>query len=138
VTELASAESAAGPSAAGSVVLDIGAGTGALVLFAPAQLDGAEIEISAAGESDGRRTHSRVRKRGCGGSAGSGGLPHASPGAGPGGDSASYAAVYPGLAAGTYTIWRDAQTPAGTVVIGGGQVTTWHWPSAAAAGKGGR
>jgi hypothetical protein len=39
--------------------------------------------------------------------------------------------VYSGLAAGTYTIWRDRQTPAGTVAIGGGQVTTWHWPAAA-------
>ncbi|HUZ54558.1 MAG TPA: hypothetical protein VMU94_18790 [Streptosporangiaceae bacterium] len=74
---------AAGPSAAGSVVLDIGAGTGALVLFAPAHLDGVAIEISAAEEPVARRTHSRVRKRGCGGSAGSGGPPDTGPGAGP-------------------------------------------------------
>ncbi len=167
MTQPAAVHHAVGPSAAGSVMLDIGAGTGALVLFAPAHLDGAEIEISAAGESDARRTHSRVRQRGCGGSGASGGVPDAGrgggsggvpgagrgggsggvPGAGRGGGSgggpdagrgggiASYAAVYPGLAAGTYTIWLDAQTPAGTAVICGGQVTTWRWPAAAVLGS---
>lgn len=164
MTGHAEAYDAAGPSAAGSVVLDIGAGTGALVLFAPAHLDGVEIEISVADEPDARRTHSRIRKRGCGGSAGSGGPPDASPASGPGagpaggpgpgagpragpgpgpaagpqaglsGGSASYAAVYPGLAAGTYTIWRDTQTSAGKVVIAGGQVTTWQWPATAGNG----
>jgi len=145
VTESAEAYEAAGPSAAGSVVLDIGAGMGALVLFAPAHLDGVEIEISAAEDQTARRTHSRVRKRGV--SAGSGGRPEDGPaggaGGGPasgaggrpasaaGGGPASYAAVYPELAAGTYTIWRGKQTSAGTVVIGGGQVTTWHWPATA-------
>ena len=37
---------AAGPSGPGSVVLDIGPGTGALVLYTPPACDGAEIEIS--------------------------------------------------------------------------------------------
>ena len=129
MTEPADAGNAAGPSAAGSVVLDIGSGTGALVLFAPACLDGAEIEISVAEDPVGRRTHSRVRKRDGTGAAASGGRPGTRPGAGPGG-SVSYAAVYPGLVAGTYTIWRDTHTPAGTVEIGGGQVTTWHWSTA--------
>ena len=40
----------------------------------------------------------------------------------------SYAAVYPGLAVGTYTVWRDHDTPAGTVTIDGGQVTRYRWP----------
>jgi hypothetical protein len=109
-------------------VLDIGADTGALVLIAPARLGGAEIEISVADDPVARRTHSRVRRREC---AGSGGQPGTGSGGALGGDSVSYAAVYSGLAAGTYTIWRDRQTPAGTVAIGGGQVTTWHWPAAA-------
>ena len=128
MTEPADAGNAAGPSAAGSVVLDIGSETGALVLLAPAWLDGAEIEISVAEDPVGRRTHSRVRKRHAAGAAASDG-PGTRPGAGPGG-SVSYAAVYPGLVAGTYTIWRDTRTPAGTVEIGGGQVATWHWPTA--------
>jgi hypothetical protein len=39
-----------------------------------------------------------------------------------------YAAVYPGLAAGDYTIWRDATTAAGDITISGGQVTSCQWP----------
>ena len=40
----------------------------------------------------------------------------------------SYAAVYPGLAVGTYTVWRDHDTPVGTVTIDGGRVTRYRWP----------
>jgi hypothetical protein len=43
------------------------------------------------------------------------------------GGSVRYAAVYPGLAAGDYTIWRDASTPAGSVTIDGGAVTSYDW-----------
>ena len=39
-------ESAAGPSGPGTVVLELGADVGALVLYTPAGLDGREIEIS--------------------------------------------------------------------------------------------
>src|SRR5580704_18173998 len=89
-----------GPSGAGSVVLDT-----------PAELAGREIEVSpASGGPDAHRTHSLVRERRTG--AGT-----------------SYAAVYPGLAAGDYTVWRDALTPAGTVTIDGGRVTRYRWPS---------
>jgi hypothetical protein len=130
VTQTADAGNAVGPSAAGSVVLDIGSETGALVLFAPACLDGAEIEISVAADPVARRTHSRVRRRDCAGSADPAGRADTGPGSSPGRSSVSYAAVYPGLVAGTYTIWRDTRTPAGTVEIGGGQVATWHWPTA--------
>jgi hypothetical protein len=38
-----------------------------------------------------------------------------------------YAAVYPGLLAGAYTIWGD-EGPAVTAVITGGQVTSCSWP----------
>src|SRR5260221_7850521 len=55
------------------------------------------------------RTHSRVRQR------------HT-----PGG--IQYAAVYPGLAAGEYLVWRDTTTSAMIVTIAGGQVTTAYWP----------
>ena len=104
------------------VVLDIGGDVGALILYAPAELSGTEIEISGTGPRTHSRTHSIVRERNVGGrSAGR----HAAS-AGPG-DTAVYAAVYPGLPAGDYTIWRDAQTPAGTVRVEGGQVANWLW-----------
>jgi hypothetical protein len=102
-------ESAAGPTGPGTVILDLGADVGALILYTPAALDGAEIEISRDDEPHAHRTHSRVRPRP---------MAHAT----------KYAAVYPGLAAGPYTIWRDHHTPAATVAITGGQVTTCHWP----------
>jgi hypothetical protein len=101
----------AGPSGPGSVVLDLGEGVGALVVEAPPELSGREIEISASGGvwSGGRRTHSLVRERRT--AAGT-----------------SYAAVYPGLPAGRYLIWRHADTPAGEVTIDGGTVTRFRWP----------
>jgi hypothetical protein len=117
-----SGHGADGPSGPGSVVLDIGPGTGALVLYAPPDLDRAEIEISPAGDPHAPRTHSAVRRRLT--SARAGPDPSAA-------EHVSYAAVYPALAVGSYTIWRDAGTPAGRVTIIDGQVTTWHWPAAA-------
>ena len=102
-------EFVSGPSSAGSVVLDLGAGIGALVLHAPAELAGREIEISPARDgATARRTHSLVRER--------------RTGAGQ-----SYAAVYPGLAVGDYTIWQDAVTPAATITVHSGQVTRYRW-----------
>ena len=107
-------ESAAGPSGPGTVVLELGADVGALVLYTPAELDGREIEISrddpdARDAQDARRTHSQVRPR------------HMAA-------VTRYAAVYPDLAAGTYTIWADEHRPAGRDVITGGLVTNWSWP----------
>jgi hypothetical protein len=102
-------EPAAGPSGPGTVVLNLGAGTGALILFTPASLAGAEIEISRGGEPGARRTHAQVR-------------PRQLPG------QTRYAAVYPDLPTGRYTIWRDPHTPAAAVTVAGGQVTSCHWP----------
>ena len=76
-------EAVAGPSGPGTVILELGAGMGVLVLFTPADMDGREIEISAEGSATGRRTHSRVRPR------------HIATGT-------RYAAVYPDLPAGPY------------------------------------
>lgn len=104
-------ESVAGPSGPGTVVLDVGGEVGALVLFTPAGLDGAEIEISRDDDPGARRTHSQVRQRRTT-------------------TATSYAAVYPGLPEGSYTIWRDRQDAACSVVITGGRVTTWSWPAA--------
>jgi hypothetical protein len=115
------AEPVLGPSRAGSVVLELGDTVGVLVLEATAELNGREIEISpvdgthqhdhdhAHGHAHAHRTHSMVRERGT--AAGT-----------------SYAAVYPDLAVGTYTVWRDHDTPVGTVTIDGGQVTRYRWP----------
>jgi hypothetical protein len=98
------------PSGIGTVLLDIGAGTGALILHAPAELNGVEIEISPNGVRDTARTHSRVRERRIA-------------------SAVRYAAVYPGVPAGSYTIWHDAVIPAATVTISGGTVTDCHWPA---------
>jgi hypothetical protein len=105
-------ESPQGPSTSGSVVLELGSGIGALVLHTPPELDGAEIEISQANQPDhppAKRTHSQVRQR-----------------ITPGGT--KFAAVYPNLSAGQYTIWQDATTPAITVTVDGGQITAAWWP----------
>ena len=103
------AEHVAGPSGPGTVVMELGAGVGALILYTPAGLDGEEIEISRDDDPAARRTHSQVRPRH---------LPAVT----------KYAAVYPGLAAGPYTLWRDERTPAVSVTITGGQITTCQWP----------
>ena len=107
-------ETVPGPSGPGSVVLEIGEGIGALVLDAPAGLIGREIEISPSG--GGRRTHSLGRARDTG-------------------QGTTYAAVYPGLAVGEYTVWLDDGTPAGKVTVRGGQVTRFRWPEVAPAGS---
>jgi hypothetical protein len=103
-------EHALGPSGPGTVVLDLGAGVGALVLYTTPDLDGREIEISRDDDPSGRRTHSQVRAR------------HLPAGT-------KHAAVYPGLPAGQYTLWAGDRDVAGTVVIAGGQVTNWSWPA---------
>ncbi|HEX4061641.1 MAG TPA: hypothetical protein VHY58_11555 [Streptosporangiaceae bacterium] len=98
------------PSGLGTVVLDIGASTGALILHTPAELDGREIEIGRTDVPGAARTHSQVRERRTGASV-------------------RYAAVYPELAAGDYTIWRDADTLLTGITIAGGRITTCHWPT---------
>ena len=103
-------EPIAGPSGPGTVVMELGGDIGALILYTPDDLDGREIEISRDDDPGRRRTHSQVRARH---------MPAVT----------RYAAVYPGLRAGAYTVWRDEVNPLGTVVISGGQVTSWSWPS---------
>jgi hypothetical protein len=102
-------EAVAGPTGPGSVVMELGAGIGALVLYTPPGLDGEEIEISRDDEPGAARTHSQVRARPLPGET-------------------RYAAVYPGLRAGHYTIWRDERNRAATVTVTGGQVSSCHWP----------
>jgi hypothetical protein len=99
------------PSRAGSVMLDLGKDIGALILDAPAELNGREIEISRADDGTGaRHTHSLVRDR-----VTDAGM--------------SYAAVYISLPAGDYVIWRDDDNPAGSVTVRGGQIAHFRWPT---------
>jgi hypothetical protein len=103
-------EPAAGPSGPGTVVMELGGDIGALILYTPASFYGREIEISRDDDPGARRTHSQVRRRDMA-------------------DATTYAAVYPDLLAGTYTIWTDEQNAAATVVITGGQIATCNWPA---------
>jgi len=105
------AEPNAGPSGSGTVVLELGPGAGALVLHAPADMNGTEIQISQPGGAGqhGHRTHSMVRPR------------HVASGT-------RYAAVYPGLPPGEYTIWAQDGSPAVTVTVAEGVATTASWP----------
>jgi hypothetical protein len=96
------------PSGQGTVVLNIGAGIGALVIHTPARLHGHEIEVSPV-EDGGRRTHAAVRARYVR-------------------DGVLYSVVIDSLPAGRYTVWRDPVTPMAEVVLGGGVVTEYEWP----------
>ena len=85
-----------------SVLLDIGDDVGALILYTPANLHGAEIEVSPLGlESQAARTHSAVLERSIKGRT-------------------VYAAVYPELAAGEYEVLCEGKP---TVRIVGGRVS---------------
>ncbi len=99
------------PSGPGTVLLDIGSGTGALIVYAPAEMAGQEIHVSPRHPAGSPRTHAVVRER----RVAAGGC---------------QAAVYPALPAGEYTIWRDARTAAGEVCVHGGEVAQYHWPPA--------
>ena len=87
-----------------AVVLDIGGDVGALVLYTGAGDDEAEIDISPGTDPAAPRSHNQVHPRRA-----------------PAG--VVYSAVYPALAAGEYTLWRDEHTPEATIIIRGGQVT---------------
>ncbi|TDU01718.1 hypothetical protein EDD99_0089 [Streptomyces sp. 846.5] len=94
------------PSRQGSVLLDIGAGTGALIIHTAAEHDGLEIHVSPQDRPD-QRTHSAVRPRH---------LP----------DHTAYAAVITPLPAGDYTVW-DGDHPHGIATITDGHVSDYPW-----------
>lgn len=94
------------PSHQGSVVLDIGAGTGALIIETAAEHDGLEIHVSPQDRPD-QRTHAAVRPRH---------LP----------DHTRYAAVITPLTAGDYTVW-DGDRPHGSVTVTDGLVSNYPW-----------
>ncbi len=96
----------------GPVLLDLGAGTGALVLLATPAMHGVEIEGSPVGR-DGDRTHVAVLPR-------------------PVGTTQVYAAVYPALAQGEWTVWSPDATDSAVLVaqVPDGGVAQATWPHA--------
>jgi hypothetical protein len=84
---------------AGRIVLDIGEGVGALIVYADSRLVGREIEVSPKGNSA-RRTHTEVLERRMGGRA-------------------AFAGVFPELPAGAYSIWRDVMTDQDITIVAG-------------------
>lgn len=106
-----------GPSESGSVLLDLGGNSGALIIHTGRELHGREIEISRADGVAGPRTHSAVRER------------HVC-------DGVRHSAVYPDLEAGRYTVWWDDHTSAGEISVTGGAIAEFVWPTSAPTGKG--
>ena len=87
-----------------SLVLDIGDGVGALILYADEGCLGLEIDITPVGQPQSHHTHTMIRRRRAV-------------------DREFVAGVYPELQAGTYTVWGTEGTALGEAVIAGGQVT---------------
>ncbi len=93
----------------GPVAVEVGEGLGAVVLWTTAQLAGLELDISAAGDPT-HRHHVAVLGRQ---------LPLGT----------RYAAVYPALAAGRYTIWHPDGQGQLDVEVPPGVVTEVSWPA---------
>ena len=85
------------------VMLDLGAGVGALVLHTGAELHGVEIEISPEGRDE-ERSHKQVHER-------------------PVAGRSVYGAVFDFLPAGDYTLWLDDQPVRRHVGVAGAAVT---------------
>ena len=99
------------PSGQGTVVLNIGAGVGALVIHMPGRLNGHEIEVSPV-RDPAVRTHAAVRARYVRGGV-------------------LWSVVIDSLPAGRYVVWRDPVTPLAEVDVAGGTVTEFRWPAPA-------
>jgi hypothetical protein len=91
------------------VVLDIGDGIGALIVHAGPELLGREVEASPVGHRW-LRTHTEILERRTNGTC-------------------SYAAIFPALPAGTYTIWRN-ERDADEVAVDGGSIVLLDWTAA--------
>jgi hypothetical protein len=90
-----------------AVLVDVGEHTGALVLKAPAEREGLEVEIHPVSDPS-RRTHVWV-------------LPRV------GREGTVYAAVFPSLPAGDYTVLEPDGSVATTVAVPPNQVTNATW-----------
>lgn len=133
----------------GMVVLDIGGDIGALIVTAPASMEGVEIEIAPSGShgqqpdegegwwqgdwhSDAHHAHSHSHSHAADGhhhEPPAPSWPHVAVVGRPSGDGTAYAAVYPGLRAGSYDLWViGTDTPHLTAVVNGAAVTEIEWP----------
>ena len=101
------------PSGQGTVVLNIGAGIGAVVIHTPGALHGHEIDVSPVGDPA-ARTHAAVRARYVRGGV-------------------CWSVVIDSLPAGRYVVWHDDSTPLAEIEVVGGSVTEFEWPVAEAA-----
>jgi hypothetical protein len=97
----------AGPAPTGPAVLDIGGGAGALLVIVPAALLHTEIEVSPEGHTT-ARTHTGVHERPLSGEP----VP---------------VALFPALAAGTWTLWGSGPCVTRSIDILDGQVTRIDW-----------
>ena len=89
------------------LVLDIGDGIGALIIYTPGELRGAEIEVSPKG-LESPRTHTVIHERRIG-------------------HRIVFAGVFPELAAGDYRIWTEEARLPSSVTIVSGQVAEVDW-----------
>jgi hypothetical protein len=89
------------------VMVDVGPGAGALVIYTRDELRGQEIEISPVGKDD-ERVHTDVLRRRVGGR-------HVC------------AAVFGSLGEGAYRLWHESLSSPREVQIVGGQVTELDW-----------
>ncbi len=96
------------PSGQGTVMLDIGAGIGALVIHTPSGLHGHEIEVSPVTDPA-RRTHAAVRARYVR-------------------NGVCWSVVIDSLPEGRYVIWRDPVTAQDEVNVNSGMVAEYTWP----------
>jgi hypothetical protein len=101
------------PSGQGTVVLNIGAGIGALIIHTPGHMHGHEIEVSPVDDFT-VRTHAAVRARYVHGGV-------------------SWSVVIDSLPAGRYVVWRDPVTPLTGVDVPDGGVAEVTWPDTAVA-----
>jgi hypothetical protein len=96
-----------------ALLVDIGGDAGALIVYAPDDLIGAEIEIARADTPPGHPVHNVVRARQVG-------------------DEVICAAVFPVLPAGSYVPWGDrVPVDARSFTVVGGRVTELDWTSPA-------
>ncbi|HEU0212468.1 MAG TPA: hypothetical protein VFR13_00170 [Jiangellaceae bacterium] len=91
-----------------SLVVDIGGDVGALIVYAPPQLVGQEIEITAVGTSSVHPLHNVVRPRRAG-------------------TRVVHAAVFPDLPAGTYHRRGNGVADVRAFTVTGGRVTEVDW-----------
>ena len=94
------------------VVLELGEGVGALVVYTDAELVGVEVEISPAG-NDADRSHKQVLRRSMGGTT-------------------VAVLVYDHLAEGEYTLWLNGVAKERNVRVRGSAVAELDWRAAGA------